>query len=97
MDLSDDRHATAALYNGLDSAELEALPEALVVHHATPYPSDSGLPLRRVVRPLGLRSLCERRVDVVIPTPFDLADPYACARCVAVVSAGPARGAGDPS
>lgn len=90
-------HAAALLYNGLNSVELEALPEAVLIHHATPYESDSGGPLRGVVRPLRLVSMCDPGVDVVTPQRFDPADPYACVQCLAVVLAGQARTKGHPS
>jgi hypothetical protein len=92
-----ERHARDALYNGFDSAELEGLPDAVIIRHATPYESGPGTALRSALRLHGHLSVCDRVVDVLMPQRFDVTDPGACAQCVAVVLAGLSTTRGRPS
>jgi hypothetical protein len=53
-----------------------------------PDTTPDGLPLRGVLFNRDFVSLCDRRVNVVLPRRFDLGDPAACVRCVEEAGAG---------
>ena len=96
MDRPDLRAVPVAVYNGLNSDELERLPETTTVRHATqtelrPQSSLGGLLLTR-----GARSACRQRMTLLIPRSFDPADPHACSRCLEVM-ANRRGGQGDAS
>lgn len=88
MDSRNVQAVPATVYNGLNSDELERLPETAHVHHATPVESRSQSSLGGVLLTRGARSLCGKRMTLLIPRTFDLADPHACSRCLEVMATG---------
>jgi hypothetical protein len=53
-----------------------------MVHHATNHEGETGFPMRGDLFRAGMMSRCGRRLTVVIPRLFDVADPDACIRCI---------------
>jgi len=77
-----------SVYAALDSSELEQLPRAAVIHHATRVETDAEFPQRELVFGGGQVSICDRRLTLVLPRRFDITDPDACPRCLEAVIAG---------
>lgn len=96
MDFPDLRAVPPAVYNGLNSDELEGLPETTIVRHATPIEIDTQPSLGGLLLTRGARSACGQRMTLLIPRSFDLADPHACPRCLEVM-ANRRGGQGDAS
>jgi len=88
MEVLNNQHSRRSFYTGLDSSELERLPRAATIYHATRLDTDAGLPVPRLVFSEGQVSFCHRRVTVVLPRPFDLTDRDACPQCIRAVTSG---------
>ena len=88
MDLPNVRAFPVAVYTGLDSDELERLPETSMVHHATPIETRARSSTSGVLLTTGARSLCDQRMTLVMPRSFDLTYPHACSRCLEMMANG---------
>ena len=88
VDFLDVRAFPVAFCTGLDSDELERLPETSTVHHATPIETRASSSLGGLLLTRGARSVCGQRMTLLIPRSFDVADPHACSRCLDVMAKG---------
>lgn len=88
MDFLNVKASPVAFCTGLDSEELERLPETSTVRHATPIETPASSSLGALVHTRGAKSVCGRRMTLLLPRSFDVADPQACSRCLEAMGNG---------